>query len=380
MEEFKKFLETYREEILELSKKKTKHLAGTLGTSDHLKQGVPRFYEQLILILKNKRSEKPSEEMLATAARHGKEFLRLGYSISHVVHSYGAVCQAITEAADSKNVSISPDGFNILNSSLDVAISAAVSEFQFQSKSSHEEREVERIGFLVHELRSAVSAASIAHDMIKTGLVGARGSTSSALGANLIRIRNLIDRSLAEVRMRSDADFMIEDFRLFDLFNQILATAQIEATKKNQSLEADVDHNIELRADRQLIVSIIANLIQNAIKYTKENGKISITAKTDHDMVSIEIEDECGGIEEENINSLFAPFVQKNSDRAGMGLGLAIVHRAVELSHGTISVENLPSKGCRFILQIPLEFKPDPNSRMAVSGKHSVQPEFQQKT
>ncbi len=121
------------------------------------------------------------------AASHGKEFLKLGYSLSHVVHSYGSMCQSFTELATQKNANISPQEFNILNGCLDIAIASAVSEFQFRSNEATEERELQHLGFLAHELRNALSSATVAHEMIKAGLVGVGGSTASVLEANLSR-------------------------------------------------------------------------------------------------------------------------------------------------------------------------------------------------
>ena len=71
--------------------------------------------------------------MLKAAADHGKEFLALGFSLSHVVHSCGSMCQAITELATRKNANIQAYEFSILNGCLDVAIAAFVSEYQFRS-------------------------------------------------------------------------------------------------------------------------------------------------------------------------------------------------------------------------------------------------------
>ena len=112
-----------------------------------------------------------SDQMLSEAASHGKEFLNLGYSLSHVVHSYGSMCQAITELATRKNANISPGEFNILNGCLDIAIASAVSEFQFRSNEASEDREIKHLGFLAHELRNALSSATVAQEMIKAGLV-----------------------------------------------------------------------------------------------------------------------------------------------------------------------------------------------------------------
>lgn len=78
------FLKLNKNDILELSADKTKKLAGLRGNSEQLKLGLPLFYEQLIKVLEQKLSDHPSEEMLTAAASHGKEFLKLGYSLSHV--------------------------------------------------------------------------------------------------------------------------------------------------------------------------------------------------------------------------------------------------------------------------------------------------------
>ncbi len=318
--------------------------------------------------------------MLVVAATHGKEFLRLGYTLSHVVHAYGAMCQAITELATTKNANIPPQDFNILNGCLDVAIASAVSEFQFHSNLANEERETQHLGFLAHELRNALSSATVAQEMIKVGLVGTGGSTANVLEANLARMRHLIDRSLSEVRMRADADLLIEKFRLSDLFDQIIATAKVDAIKKQQSLISEVDWKIEIEADRQFILSAVANLVQNALKYSKQGGKICIRANLSANMVFIEVEDECGGLQTDKISSLFVPYVKKNIDRSGLGLGLSITQRAVHLSQGKISVHNKPGVGCVFTIEIPQTITQRLSTKSTVPGKDSIQPKFREKS
>lgn len=374
------FLEKNKNAILQLTEQKTLNLAGLRDNSEQLKLGLPLFYDQLIKVLEQKLSSNPPEALLSAAAEHGKEFLRLGYSLSHVVHAYGAMCQAITELATTKNANISPSEFNILNGCLDVAIASAVSEFQFRSVEASEAREIQHLGFLAHELRNALSSATIAQEMIRAGLVGTGGSTASVLEANLARMRHLIDRSLSEVRMRADADVFVEKFRLSDLLDQIVATAKIDADKKKQVLNCSVDWKIEIEADRQFILSAVANLVQNAIKYTKAGGKISLRAQISAGHVVIEVEDECGGIEPDKIDSLFEPYVQTGTDRSGMGLGLTITQRAVHLSQGKIFVRNNPGHGCTFVIEIPQKIKAGPSSKTAVSGIRSVQPNFSKRS
>lgn len=374
------FLSENKIGILAISEEKTRHLAGMRGASEQLKLGLPLFYEQLILVLEEKLNNDAPKEMLVAAANHGREFLNLGYSLSHVVHAYGAMCQAITELATLKNAKISAEEFNILNGCLDVAIASAVSEFHFQSNLVAEEREIKSLGFLAHELRNALSSATIAQEMIKAGLVGTGGSTANVLEANLARMRHLIDRSLSEVRMRSDADVFIEKFRLIDLFEHILTTARMDSNKKNQTLQAVVDWQIEIEADRQFILSAVSNLMQNAIKYTSAGKIIVLRAHLKGERVLISVEDECGGIDATKINALFDPYVHSGVDKSGLGLGLAITQRAVQLSQGTMSVHNMPGIGCVFTIDIPQCLIPGPSAKATVQGKDSVQPGFRKRS
>jgi signal transduction histidine kinase len=367
------FLEDNRSDILALAEDKSLKLAGALPSSDELKKGLPIFYEHLIDYLKSSNSQQNEDEIVFGAAGHGKELLRLNYTLSHVVHSYGALCQAVTEFAQRRQADISAHEFNDLNMCLDIAIASAVSEFQYHSVQALEEKEVLHLGFLAHELRNALSSATVAHEMIKQGTVGTSGSTSRVLGENLSRMRNLIDRSLSEVRMRSDPQVHIEKFSLSLLVDQILVMAQSEAQNKRLSLTNEIVNPIELQTDRQLVLSMLANLIQNAIKYSKQGGHIFVRAGEAAANVILEIQDECGGIQPSIMNNLFKPFVSGGFDQSGMGLGLTIVQRAVALLQGKISVNNVPGVGCAFRVELPkILVQKSPNR--AIPAETSAQP------
>jgi signal transduction histidine kinase len=352
------FLDEHRSEILALTEERTLKLAGPLLSSPELKRGLPLFYEHLIGYLKNPQMASAESKIVTDATVHGKELLRLNYTLSHVVHSYGAMCQAVTELALRRNAQVSTQEFNDLNLCLDIAIAAAVSEFQYRSVQASEEREVQHLGFLVHELRNALSSATIAHEMIKQGLVGTNGSTGRVLEENLIRMRHLIDRSLSDIRMRADPDVHVEKFQLSALVDQILLTAQSEARVKNQKMKNDVGFEVELETDRQLLLSAIANLVQNAMKYSKHGGHIWVRGGSSGNNAVIEIEDECGGVKPEAEKNLFKPFNSSGFDQSGMGLGLTIVQRAVFLLGGTIGFRNQSGQGCAFMITIPKKLVP----------------------
>ena len=147
-----------------------------------------------------------------------------------------------------------------------------------------------------------------------------------------------------------------------------------EAKKKNQILSSDINTAIELETDRQLVLSAVANLIQNALKYSKTDSRISVRAGYSADNVVIEVEDECGGIHPEILKNIFKPFASGGLDQTGLGLGLTIVQRAVSLLQGQITVNNLEGRGCAFRIELPKKLIPKPINRASAAAK-SVQPE-----
>lgn len=215
------FLLTNQEDILALTEKKTLELAGIHQSSTQLKEGLPDFFRQMIGVINNADKPEsppakdvdaiaeaadrcdepamaaaaghPEEAALAkTAGLHGAELLRLGYTLSHVVHAYGAMCQAITEIASTENIPINASEFHALNRCLDVAIAGAVTEYQALQDSLTKEQEDKPAGFSTLEMRNALNSAIIAFQSIKKGTVGIGGSTGQILENSLKRIENLM--------------------------------------------------------------------------------------------------------------------------------------------------------------------------------------------
>lgn len=376
------FLGDHQKEILAMTASKSLELAGVRPNSNQLRQGLPIFYKQLMTVLKLEIGCKPGEPkkeigkmaiaatqndevamssavgrpnemgLAESAGSHGKELFRLGYTLSHVVHAYGAMCQSITELATIKKAPITADEFHDLNRCLDVAIAGAVTEFQTDRDTQESDRENKQLGFLAHEMRNALGTVKMSLELIKDGSVGFSGSTGQVLDRGIKRIEQLIDRSLTEVRLRVDPKIHLESVNLLQLVDQIAVTAGIEARNRKQILEIDIDSSISFKADQQLIYSAVSNLIQNALKYTHVGGIIIVRGKATSENVLIEIEDECGGLADKAVD-LFKAFEQQNENRSGLGLGLTIAKQAAELHNGKISVLNLPKKGCIFKLVLP---------------------------
>lgn len=136
-----------------------------------------------------------------------------------------------------------------------------------------------------------------------------------------------------------------------DLLADIVASSPLE---RNASMEVKVEENLLVEADASLLFSAVSNLVQNAIKFTREDSGICLRARAIDGAVCIEVEDRCGGLKgNAATDDLFRPFVQGNGDRRGVGLGLAIARRAVEAHGGTLRVRDLPDVGCVFAILLP---------------------------
>ena len=104
--------------------------------------------------------------------------------------------------------------------------------------------------------------------------------------------------------------------------------------------------------DRQILAAAVANLLQNAFKFTRPSGHVLVRTHADADRASIAIEDECGGLAG-TTEDLFDIFEQRGKDRSGLGLGLAIAREGVRANGGTITARNILGRGCIFTIDVP---------------------------
>jgi hypothetical protein len=163
--------------------------------------GICQFLDQLGEVLRVGQS--CNAQISWSAALHGHERLLEGCSVSHVVHDYGDICQAVTGLAVEMEVGISTDDFQTLNRCLDEAIAAAVSEYGRRETQTILDaaltRGKDRLDFLTHELRNRTTAAILAFQALKAGNVGLPVSTGAVLERSLVGIRDLISGPLADV-------------------------------------------------------------------------------------------------------------------------------------------------------------------------------------
>jgi signal transduction histidine kinase len=336
--------------------------------------GIPVFLDQLCDALRLAKSSNviDHDAINESAARHGHDLLRMGLTVAQVVRDYGDVCQAITQLSVEQDAQISGSEFRTLNLCLDDAIATAVTEYARDRERALAEQGTERLGILAHEMRNLLNAAMLSFDSIKSGHVAVNGSTGLLHGRALMGLRDLIDRSLTEVRLDAGIE-QLERISVGAFIEEIEIGAMIEAQDRGLVFAVlSVDRTVTIQGDRQILAAAISNLLKNAFKFTRKNTCVSLKVSTTTDRVLFEVEDDCGGLPPGRSEELFLPFKQRSTDRSGVGLGLAICMRAAKANGGNLTVHDLPGKGCVFTLDLP-RIPPPPLSMVEGGSASSPQ-------
>jgi|SRR5579862_1485905 len=206
-----KFLTSNQDEIIKRCRENTRQRfepSEAPAATDH---GVPLFLQQLAHALRLEQETavasvtEPAAPLSASevgrsAALHGAELLRLGYSIDQVVHEYGDICQSVTAIAIEQNAKISADEFRTLNRCLDDAIADAVTSFGRARQTSLNDQARtwrDRLTAFSDEHRRLVDIVAQAYSAIRTGNVGLGGATGALLSHTLSELRSLPERFLA---------------------------------------------------------------------------------------------------------------------------------------------------------------------------------------
>ena len=368
------FLTTNRLSLIGRCAVKVAQRQAPKATKKELEHGIPLFLDQLIKTLELEQTPNPMQsrkvsgpsgggglhtsEMGKAAGQHGRELMKGGFTVDQVVHDYGDLCQAITDLAFELKTPIEIDEFRTLNRCLDNGIADAVTEFNLQRDFRVEGKNVaalnKRLGIFAHELRNHLNCATLALLAVKSGNVGLAGATGAILENSLAGMRNLINSSLTEVRITAGLPSLHQQFSLAGFIDEIKLSAQLEADARECYLTVtDIDPALAVDADRDLLSSAVANLLQNAFKFTKERTEVTLSAYASGDRIRIDVADHCGGLPPGDSEKMFVAFTQKSDDKSGLGLGLSIARSSVEANKGILSVRNIPGTGCVFTIDLP---------------------------
>jgi len=178
-----------------------------------------------------------------------------------------------------------------------------------------------------------------------TGIIISEVERMSNMSANILLLAKLENQQI------------VTDHKEFELDEQIRSCIiLLEKQWSNKNLEINVELKpVTINSNAELLSHLWINLIDNAIKYTNENGHISITCREDSGNILFSISDDGCGMDDYTLRHIFDKFYQGDKSRStqGSGLGLSIVKRVVDMCGGEISVESKINRGSAFKVKLP---------------------------
>ncbi len=321
---------------------------------DELLNTIPEFVDEIIKAERREagipeRSSLPGDT--EEARKLGEHRFRRGFKICDVVSDYGTICQVIGEIAIEHAVELDGRSYKLLNECIDSGLSQAITTYYELAVARGQQEFAEWFGFLAHELRNSLATAVLAYSFLRSGEVALESKTARILERSFNQLEALVSQTLATVQLKSGVPPSTEQIALLELVEDIKTTTLAE---RDIAVIIKIDPGLRVEADPRLLGSALTNLLQNAMKFTRAEGRIEVRGHREHARVRIEVEDECGGLVGPP-EALFEPFVQRASKRRGVGLGLTITRNAIEAHGGTLTVRDLPGKGCIFTILLPLE-------------------------
>ncbi|MFW7380015.1 MAG: sensor histidine kinase [Oligoflexus sp.] len=276
--------------------------------------------------------------------------------IEEVVQEYHIFMIAIREWIASKKLEVSFNEFSYLFQSIFELTAESVRRYsKYQAEQVLKYRK-DYLASLAHQMRTPLGVVANQIEILEM--------EGDLLDVDSIeRLKRNINRLLFMVNgvMRLER-FKVEEIPVHprfvypsDLLDKILQDHQFDARHKDLSLEISVNRSLKMKTDQNLFVDALGNLIENAIKYTK-NGFVSVKAEEQDQSVLFTVEDSGPGISKERQKELFQPTQPQSAE--GAGIGLTIVQRAVTALGGSVEVKSELDKGSTFYVRLPKESSP----------------------
>ena len=204
-----------------------------------------------------------------------------------------------------------------------------------------------------HELKTPLHVISGYAELIKEGIV--KDSDVKEFGEKIYseasRMSKLVEDIMKISKLESDKAIEKTPLKLKNIVVSIVDSLMIEADKKNVKFKLSLN-DCSISGNYDSIYSLIFNLVDNAIKYNKTNGKITIKLQEVSNNVILSVKDTGIGIPKEDLDRIFERFYRvdksRSKDSGGTGLGLAIVKHSLIVNNATIKVESELKKGSTF--------------------------------
>jgi two-component system phosphate regulon sensor histidine kinase PhoR len=297
-----------------------------------------------------------------SAAQHGAIRFRLGFDVEEVIAEFGLLRDVIQQFAEHHGVNISSEVNRTVNRVIDKAIAVSLQTYVQQKADEVERKRQQYLSFIVHDLKTPISAIATAAYVIEQKLTDTIQSSATSKMVGIVR-RNatqLSNRVLEiineESRLRALTADVLElplDVRSIDLWpmaERLKQDCQSIAEARRNTIRNEVPHDLRISADPDLLLELLQNLVSNALKYTR-SGEIVIGGTENADSVACWVRDTGVGIPPDRIDRIFDRRTGDPDVPESTGLGLTIVAKVMQLHGGAISVDSTPGVGTTFLMK-----------------------------
>ncbi len=274
-----------------------------------------------------------------------KPFKRITAAISSVREGFGASQISIPDYTETEAIM---DAFNNLMGRL---------------KTLDDSRD-EFVSSVSHELKTPLASMKVLAD----SLIMSEDVSNETYREFMVDIAEEVDREdkiisdlLSMIKMdKTESAINAEEADINELIELILKRVKPIAEKKGVQIVFESKRNVTAEVDKTKLTLAITNLVENAVKYNKDNGWIRVGLDGDHQFFTITVSDSGMGIPEESLDHIFEKFyrVDKSHSReiGGTGLGLAIARSSILMHRGAIKVSSVEGEGTTFTVKIPLKY------------------------
>ncbi len=269
----------------------------------------------------------------------------------------------ITRSMEEMKVGFLEEDISILDYTETELLSEAYNGMLKRMKTLDDSRQ-EFVSNVSHELKTPITSMKVLADsllMQEDVPVELYKEFMGDIAEEIDRENKIINDLLSLVKMdRKAADVNVQETSINDLLELILKRLRPIAAKRDIELVLESFKPVRAEVDETKLTLAISNLVENAIKYNKEEGWVHISLNSDHKYFYVKVEDSGIGIPEEAQEHIFERFyrVDKSHSReiGGTGLGLAITRNAILMHRGAIRVYSKEGEGTTFTVRIPLVY------------------------
>lgn len=224
----------------------------------------------------------------------------------------------------------------------------------------------EFISNISHELKTPIATVGVAIEALRNfNAIHDAQRTKEYLDISqneLHRLSLLVDKVLKlSMFEKKEIELQLEPVSLKEIVNEVVDSMKLQTEKYHAVVSVEYEGDLELQADRLHLLSVVFNLLDNSLKYSKGDPTVHVALKGENDKVVMSIKDNGIGIAPEFQDKLFEKFFRvpagDTHNAKGYGLGLSYVSHVVKKHGGTITVDSHPGNGTEFIITLPKESK-----------------------